>query len=117
MEWWAGALRIGPRAPVVECARCGGVVKPGVVFFGEAVRDFGRAEALAQGADLFMVLGSSLAVHPAASLPLMSRGRIVVVNKGEVALPPGPDRFFVDASLDDYFAAVLAELGLELEEK
>jgi len=111
-QWWAEAVRSGPRAPVVLCSRCGGVVKPDVVFFGEAVRGFEQAEELARRSDLFLVLGSSLAVHPAATLPFLSPGKVVVVNKGPVALPPGRDRFFVDAPLDEYFAEVLRELGL-----
>jgi NAD-dependent deacetylase len=114
-RWWAEATRNGPRAPVVACAGCGGVVKPDVVFFGEAVRGFERAEALARGADLFLVLGSSLAVHPAAVLPQLAPGKVVVVNKGAVSLAPGPGRWFVEASLDEYFAEVLAALGLAAE--
>ncbi len=112
---WAEAVRSGPRAPVVLCARCGGVVKPDVVFFGEAVRGFERAEALARRADLFLVLGSSLAVHPAALLPQLAGGAVVVVNQGPVALAPGPDRHFVEAPLDEYFAQVLQALGLAAE--
>jgi NAD-dependent deacetylase len=111
-QWWAEAVRRGPRAPVVLCARCGGVVKPEVVFFGEGVRGFERAEELARSADLFLVLGSSLAVHPAATLPFLVPGEVVVVNQGPVALPPGPHRHFVDAPLDPYFAEVLRALGL-----
>lgn len=113
--WWAGAVRAGPRAPVALCPRCGGVVKPDVVFFGEAVRDFARAEALAREADLFLVLGSSLAVHPAALLPQLAPGTVVVVNRGPVALAPAPGRHFVEAPLDDYFARVLDALGLGAE--
>ena len=116
-RWWAEAVRSGPRAPVVLCARCGGVVKPNVVFFGEAVQGFDEAEELARRADLFLVMGSSLAVHPAATLPFLSPGKVVVVNQGPVALPPGPDRYFVNAPLDEYFAEVLAALGLSAEEQ
>jgi NAD-dependent deacetylase len=112
VEWWSKAVQEGPRAPVVTCSGCGGVVKPDVVFFGEAVRDFERADALARKADLFLVLGSSLAVYPAATLPQIAPGTVVVVNHGEVTLPPGPDRFFVDAPLDAFFAEVLDALGL-----
>lgn len=114
-RWWAEAVRSGPRAPVVLCPVCGGVVKPDVVFFGEGVRGFDRAEALAREADLFLVLGSSLAVHPAALLPQLTGGKVVVVNKGAVSLAPGPGRFFVEASLDDYFGQVLKALGLNAE--
>jgi hypothetical protein len=46
---------------------------------------------------------------------MLSSGKVVVVNKGAVALSPGPDRYFVDAPLDEYFAEVLGALGLALD--
>jgi NAD-dependent deacetylase len=67
------------------CPRCGGTLKPAITFFGEslpmdALKDAG---AEAQRADLMLVLGTSLTVHPAASLPdytLRNGGQIVIVN-------------------------------------
>jgi NAD-dependent deacetylase len=67
------------------CPRCGGVLKPAITFFGEslpmeALKDAGTE---AQEADLMLVLGTSLTVYPAASLPdytLRNGGRIVIVN-------------------------------------
>jgi NAD-dependent deacetylase len=112
--WWEEAIRSSPSSPVVMCGTCGGVVKPGVVFFGEAVRDFDRAVAMVEGCDLLLVLGSSLAVHPAARLPELARGHVVVVNRGEVALPPGRNRYFVEDDLEAYFRALASHLGLDL---
>ncbi|MDR2258465.1 MAG: NAD-dependent deacetylase [Treponema sp.] len=68
-----------------KCPRCGGVLKPAITFFGEslpmeALKDAG---AEAQKADLMLVLGTSLTVYPAASLPeytLRNGGRIIIVN-------------------------------------
>jgi NAD-dependent deacetylase len=94
------------RAVEVPRCSCGGVIKPDVVFFGEAVRDLELAAAAVAGSDLLLVLGSSLAVYPAAFLPEQAGGDIVVVNKGEVGLIPGPGRYFVDADLDGFFAEV-----------
>jgi NAD-dependent deacetylase len=53
-----------------------------------------------------LVLGSSLSVYPAAFLPEMAGGDVVVVNSGEVNLAPGPDRYFVDGELDAFFGEV-----------
>ncbi len=83
-----------------------GVIKPDVVFFGEAVRDFEAAHALASRCDLMLVLGSSLAVQPAAMLPQLVEGDVVVINRGEAALPIGPRRHFVQADVDAFMAAV-----------
>lgn len=54
------------RLPICEC---GGLVKPDVTLFGEDLPPaFAEAEALAQAADVLLVLGSSLEVHPVAGL-------------------------------------------------
>jgi NAD-dependent deacetylase len=90
---------------------CDGVIKPDVVFYGEAVRDLEAAASVIGASDLLLVLGSTLVVYPAAFLPEQAGGDIVVVNRGEVGLTPGPGRFFVDADLDEYFGEVAHHLG------
>ena len=78
------------------CPLCGGIVKPRIVFYGESL-DSGlldRAEADLRRADLLLVLGSSLTVNPAASLPritLASGGNLVIVNRQSTPL----DRYAV----------------------
>jgi NAD-dependent deacetylase len=70
-----------PRCPV-----CGGrFLKPTVVLFGEPMPQaaVGEAFELAEAADVMLVAGSSLAVHPAAQVPLVAlRGgaRMILVN-------------------------------------
>ncbi len=55
------------RLPI--CDRCGGLVKPDVTLFGEELPPaFADAARLAREADLLLVLGSSLEVHPVAGL-------------------------------------------------
>ena len=59
---------------IPRCPKCEGLVKPEIVFFGEALpADFFRARNLPAEADLCIVLGTSLTVHPFASLPDMVR--------------------------------------------
>jgi len=70
---------------VPRCEHCGGAYKPDITFFGEMLpeRAFDGAVALAQKADLMLVLGSSLTVHPAASIPpltVRAGGELVMVN-------------------------------------
>jgi NAD-dependent deacetylase len=95
---------------VPRCS-CGGVIKPDVVFFGEAVRDLDLATAAVVASDLLLVLGSSLVIYPAAFLPEQAGGEAVVVNRGDVGLAPATGRYFVDADLDEYFAEVARFLG------
>lgn len=68
-----------------QCEICGGIVKPGIVFFGEALPAdvLEEAEEEASRADLMLVLGSSLTVYPAAALPeatLRQGGGLAIVN-------------------------------------
>lgn len=89
---------------------CGGFIKPDVVFFGEPVHNLESAAAVVADSDLLLVLGSSLNVYPAAFLPEQAGGDVVVVNRGDVGLPPAANRRFVDADLDGFFGAVAKEL-------
>jgi NAD-dependent deacetylase len=70
---------------IPQCARCGGTMKPDIVFFGENLPEavFAGAMKEARVSDLMLVLGSSLVVYPAASIPetcLRSGGKIIIVN-------------------------------------
>jgi len=73
----------GGRAP--DCA-CGGHIKTATVSFGQAMPEDAmlRAHELAGACDLFMSIGSSLVVWPAAGFPLRAkqqRARLVIVNR------------------------------------
>ncbi len=56
----------------------GSLLRPHIVFFGEAVPAFERAAEIAAGADLMVVVGTSLAVYPAASLVRYVRPEIPI---------------------------------------
>ncbi len=73
--------------PLPPCPECGEVLKPGVVMFGEllAAEAIERAQRLAAGAGVLLVVGSSLEVHPVAALPgetLAAGGALAIVNRG-----------------------------------
>jgi NAD-dependent protein deacetylase/lipoamidase len=72
---------------VPTCPKCGEVLKPGVVLFGELLPagPMERATHLARGARLMLVVGSSLEVWPAAGLPLEAQA-FATVNRGPTAL-------------------------------
>lgn len=78
---------------------CGGLLRPGVVWFGEALpADILQKAMQASGqANLFLVVGTSAVVQPAASLPLLAKrngARVVEVNPEET-----PISSIVDVSL------------------
>ena len=106
LEYDLDTMRGMMREAAVPRCSCDGVIKPDVVFYGEAVRDLEVAASVVGASDLLLVLGSSLVVYPAAILPEQAGGDVVVVNRGEVGLAPGPGRYFVEADLDDYFGEV-----------
>ncbi len=68
-----------------RCSNCGGLVRPDVVWFGELlpVEAFQKASAAADRCDLFLTVGTSAVVYPAASLPMIARSRgayVVEIN-------------------------------------
>lgn len=74
-----------------RCPDCGGTLKPDVVFFGESLPAgvLERAVSESQSCDLFLVVGSSLVVQPAASLPAIARqngARLVIINRDPTPL-------------------------------
>jgi NAD-dependent deacetylase len=69
-----------------DCARCGGFIKTATISFGQAMPDAAmqRAQDLALGCDLFLAIGSSLVVWPAAGFPLMAKrngARLAIINR------------------------------------
>jgi NAD-dependent deacetylase len=69
-----------------DCSACGGIVKSATISFGQGMPAAAmmRAKALALEADLFLVLGSSLVVFPAAALPVLAKrsgAQLVIVNR------------------------------------
>ena len=76
--------RVVQLLPVPACARCGQVLKPDVVMFGELLPDgvMERATELALGAGLVLVVGSSLEVYPVAGLADLAE-RLAIVNIGQ----------------------------------
>lgn len=74
----------GGSAP--DCEACDGPVKTATISFGQAMPEgeMVRAERLSRTCDLFIVLGSSLVVFPAAGFPLQAKrngARLVIVNR------------------------------------
>lgn len=82
-------LRSGIKTP--SCDDCSGILKPETVSFGQAMPQDKVEESLrlARESDLCLVLGSSLVVYPAASIPAYAvdhGARLVIVNRDETPL-------------------------------
>jgi NAD-dependent deacetylase len=77
--------RVGAGEPDPPCPLCGGILKTATISFGQELKweVIAAAESAARDADLFLAVGTSLTVHPAAGLagvPLETGARLVVVN-------------------------------------
>ncbi len=99
--------------PLPRCAGCGAVLKPGVVMFGELlpVDAIDRATALAQNAELLLVIGTSLEVWPVAGLPdetLRRGGKLAIVNRDPTPYDARAS-LVVHAAAGETLAACLSE--------
>lgn len=79
-----------------SCRWCGGLIKTATISFGQSMPEgpMARAEAATLDCDLFLVLGSSLVVYPAAGFPLLAKrngSRLVIVNREETEQDPVAD--------------------------
>jgi NAD-dependent deacetylase len=77
----------------IDCGACGGLVKTATISFGQSMpeAEMMRANEETLLCDLFVVLGSSLVVYPAAGLPILARrngARLVIVNNEATELDP-----------------------------
>ena len=111
------------REPFVEdgeipsCRECAGIVKTATISFGQPMPPgpMAAAEAETLACDLFVVLGSSLVVFPAAGFPLMAArngARLVIVNR-----EPTEMDVYADLVLHDEIGPTLGEVtrGLDLK--
>jgi NAD-dependent deacetylase len=94
-----------------ECKACGGIVKTATISFGQSmpVMAMARAQDATMAADLFLVLGSSLVVRPAAGFPLVAKrngAQLAIVNREPTELDP-----YADLVLHEEIGAVMAEVA------
>jgi NAD-dependent deacetylase len=108
---------LGGEAP--DCEACGGPVKSATISFGQAMpeREMQKATGWTLASDLFICIGSSLVVYPAAGLPIAAKqngARLVIVNREETPLDDIAD-LVVAAEIGPLLMEVAAELGLGLD--
>ena len=117
-EWEPEAVlqrvREGDEAP--DCDACDAPIKAKTILFGQAMpsAEMEKAAELSRAADVYLALGSSLTVEPAASMPRLAKhagAKLVIINKTETALDN-----LADLVIRDSIGATLAAV-LELCEK
>ena len=106
-------VRAGEEDPA--CLECGGMLKSATISFGENLvrEDLARAQKAAAHCDVFLALGTSLGVYPAAALPevaLANGARLVIVN-GEPTPFDGDADAVSHAKLGDLLPALVARVA------
>jgi len=91
MEETLARVRAGDDDPA--CLECGGMLKSATISFGENLvpADLERAQRAAAGADVFLAVGTSLGVYPAAALPelaLRAGASLAILNAEETPFDP-----------------------------
>jgi NAD-dependent deacetylase len=98
------------RGEIPACRDCAGLVKTATISFGQTVPAdaLARAEAETRACDLFLVLGSSLVVYPAAAFPLAAKragARLAIPNREPTDLDA-----HADLVLHDEIGPALSEI-------
>ena len=78
--------RIKKGEKIPYCEKCNGILKPDTVSFGQRMPERETSEAIrrSEKCDLFIVIGSSLVVYPAAIMPVKSKesgARLIIINR------------------------------------
>jgi NAD-dependent deacetylase len=82
---YAENVEVTPENKVPRCLSCGGMIRPDVVWFGEPLPEgvYETASEAASRCELFLTIGTSAVVYPAAGLPLTARNHgayVVEIN-------------------------------------
>jgi NAD-dependent deacetylase len=132
---WVKCLKCGKRTPIDEvvkrieadnleeprCDKCNGILKPEGIFFGESLPEKALREAThySHNCDLFIVIGSTLVVTPAAYMPsyaIQSGAKLVIINLSSTPL----DRqaiMIIQAKAGEVMPKVLERLNDKLHRK
>ena len=99
------------RGEIPACRLCGRVVKTATISFGQPMpqAEMERAEAASLDCDLFLVLGSSLVVYPAAGFPVLAKrggASLVIVNREATELDGYAD-LVINAEIGPLLTAVV----------
>jgi NAD-dependent deacetylase len=120
---WQACLDCGRRCPTRAVAMdrlpprcgCGGVLRPECVFFGEQIppRHLNRSQILAMQCDVMLVIGTSAMVHPAATIPVISKQsgtRVIEINTEPTPLTHGVSDYLIAGKAGEVMRRILAEV-------
>ncbi len=102
---------------VPRCGKCGGILKPATVAYGQSMpeRETSEAELRSSGCDVFLAAGSSLVVYPAAQMPVIARqngAKLVILN-----LTPTPHDSYADVVIAEKTGETMAKIVDRVKKK
>lgn len=108
--WVREMFEASGRAP--DCRSCSGIVKSATISFGQAMpeEEMNRAHEVTLGCDLFLAIGSSLQVYPAAGFPILAKrngATLVILNREPTELDQ-----IADLVIHDEIGATLAPIAM-----
>ncbi len=108
-------IRKGVKVP--RCDDCGGLLKPDTISFGQAMPEWETNEASKRsfGSDLFIVIGSSLVVQPAATMPVRAKqggAKLVIINR-----EPTPHDGYADVVINGPAGKTMASILEKVREE
>jgi NAD-dependent deacetylase len=108
-------IRHGVKVP--RCDDCGGLLKPDTISFGQAMpeRETNEAYERSFGSDLFIVIGSSLVVQPAASMPINANqggAKLVIINRNST-----PHDGYADVVINGPAGEIMERILQKVKEK
>lgn len=103
------------KSDVPRCDLCDGVVRPDIVFFKESVKGYDLALKWVLNSDLLLIIGTSLKVYPASYLPTLTKGKIVIVNKGDISLSYLNEYIIINEDIDQFFKILSKSLSMEVD--
>jgi NAD-dependent deacetylase len=95
--------------------RCGGILRPECVFFGEMIspQDLNRSRQAASGCDIMLVVGTSATVQPAAYMPVIAKrsgARVIEINPERTPLTRDVSDLFIQGTAGEIFSRLLAQI-------
>jgi NAD-dependent deacetylase len=113
LDWVREAIARDGAVPA--CTDCGGLVKSATISFGQPMpeAEMAAARAASLDCDLFLAVGSSLQVYPAAGLPIIAKhnqAKLVIINR-----EPTPLDSFADIAIHAELGDTLAHVAQKLD--
>ncbi len=100
-----------------HCKKCGGLLKPDFIFFGEAIppEAYRRSMKLVQNADLLIVIGTTGEVMPASMIPFEARhAKMIEINVEPSAYTPERTNLFLQTKATEAAKELARRLGIDL---